>query len=142
LFLPVYGIALAQFALKHNWWDLVFSLVFLALSIRSLVTFFRESNSWHSNITPVTFEHLQKGSWMVMGVSLNQLSPYDEAVYVTIAETPASDRAISTLRLHATWIDIRDYKSIVNGKQPRSVTIGERGVTFSWPEEAQLPSTM
>lgn len=110
---------------------LFISILFLFLGIRKLHHLAREANAWHFNKTPTNFARAPKGSWFVMNTGLCAHMPHDNAVYVTIAAAPACDRALSTLRLKSEWLDIRDYKLIVDGKQPRGISIGDR-ITFTW----------
>lgn len=109
----------------------LFSLVFLFLGMRELHTLMQQVNTWQFNVTPHDLKHAPQGSWAVISAGIYRHNPQDDAVYVTIAKTPACDRALSALRLPSEWIDIRDYQAIVKGRQPLGVSIGDR-VTFTW----------
>ena len=108
-----------------------YSALFLLLGVSEFRGLVREVNAWHFNVTPHAFQRLPKGSWVVMNAGICRHMPHDSAVYVTIADVPTCDRALATLRLSSEWIDIRDYKRILDGNQPREISIGDR-IAFTW----------
>lgn len=107
------------------------SLLLLFLGIQRLHRLTYEANAWQFNVTPHNLKLAPQGSWAVICAGTYRHNHQDDAVYVTVAKTPACDRALSALRLQSEWLDIRDYTRIVNGDQPRGISIGDR-VTFTW----------
>jgi hypothetical protein len=105
--------------------------LFSIVGIWSLASIHRTANSWNSNVTPSVLEYLPKGTWSVAAATMNRRDPQG-SVYVVI-EDRANWRALSTLALEPRFIEITDFKKILEGEKPRTISVGQERIDFSWP---------
>ncbi len=133
------GMNIGTFKHAGGMGNLAMVAIMAIIGIVTLRNIYRAANAWAWNVTPHSLEKIPKGTWDIAAISVN-LGESGGFVYVTTTERPMDSdfttrMALSTLMLQRQFIDIKDYKSILDGRRPTKISVGPKSIEFIWPEK-------